>query len=73
MARGKPWCCFIDEDDSQCDADAEWRILPENDNPYDYSEACTEHVGELLVTDIHSEPTDQFVVIYMGDEPYNDE
>lgn len=38
-------CCVID-----CDREAEWQIWPLmlQPDPYDYTEACTEHVGELL-------------------------
>ena len=43
--KNTPHCCVID-----CVKDAEWQIIygPTTD---DYTEACTEHVGELLEPD----------------------
>ena len=40
----KPWCCVIG-----CEADAEWDIYGETYSLDDYTQACTEHVGEMLL------------------------
>jgi hypothetical protein len=44
-------CCFIpnqnDPTNSRCPHDAEWRI-EHGEAPDDYTESCTEHVGEML-------------------------
>ena len=40
-----PYCCVID-----CEKDAEWQIVY-GSTPDDYTEACTEHVGEMLEPD----------------------
>lgn len=42
-------CCFVAEDGTNCQALAEWEIwhLP---RPDDVTEACTEHVGPLLLS-----------------------
>lgn len=45
----KPLCCYIEpEMKLGCLNNAEW-IIVQGCAPLDYTEACTEHVGELLV------------------------
>jgi hypothetical protein len=43
-------CCYIPDGkgiEEGCHAPAVWRLYPVND-PLGFTEACTEHVGELL-------------------------
>lgn len=51
------YCCFISEDQQPkakagevvpgCQKDAEWEIRS-GDGPDDFTDSCTEHVGEML-------------------------
>ena len=40
-------CCFMFRDGLLCEAGASWQIW-HGPSPEDYTEACTDHVGELL-------------------------
>jgi len=43
-------CCFIAPASGSCEQPAEWEIknTTEGADPYDYTHACTQHVGGLL-------------------------
>ena len=47
---GKRKCCCIPDQnklDQPCGKDAEWEIWS-GDTPDDFTDACTEHVGDML-------------------------
>jgi hypothetical protein len=47
MTSTRPPCCFIEDDGSDCEQEAEWEIWYSLD-PNDFTQACPEHVGFLL-------------------------
>lgn len=42
-------CCFVGESDTECGNDADFQIIGrESGDPYDITESCTFHVGQML-------------------------
>ena len=48
MIKKQPWCCYVDNNDEQCNKDAKWTIHPDGAPPDICTDACNDHVGHLL-------------------------
>jgi hypothetical protein len=46
----KPFCCYLFDDVNACPNDAQGTIIY-GPAPFDYTDACTAHVGDLLEPD----------------------
>jgi hypothetical protein len=48
MIKKQPWCCYVDNNNEQCNKDAKWTIHPDGAPPDICTDACNDHVGHLL-------------------------